>query len=48
MEIKDYKAPQAKVIEVKVQGMLCQSGQEFSNTEKFGMSGSSYDEDAWE
>ena len=25
MEIKDYKAPKAKVIEVKVQGMLCQS-----------------------
>lgn len=48
MEIKAYKAPQAKVVEVNVHGVLCQSDPEFSNTEKFGMSGSSYDEDAWE
>ena len=26
MEIKDYKAPRAMVIEVNVQGVLCQSG----------------------
>lgn len=25
MEIKDYKAPQAEVIEVNVQNVLCQS-----------------------
>lgn len=25
MELKDYKAPKAKVVEVNVQGMLCQS-----------------------
>ena len=42
-----YKAPQAKVIEVKVQSVLCQS-QLGENTEKFGMSGKSYDEDDWE
>ena len=47
MEIKTYKAPQAKVVEVNVQGLLCQS-QLGENTEKFGMSGNSYDEDAWE
>ena len=44
MEIKDYKTPQAKVIEVNVQGVLCQSG----GTEKFGMSGNSYNEDDWD
>ena len=26
MEIKNYKAPQAEVIEVNVQSVLCQSG----------------------
>lgn len=42
-----YKAPQTKVIEVKVQGVLCGSPYG-ENTEKFGMSGHSYDEDDWE
>ena len=42
-----YKAPQSKVIEVKVQGVLCGSPYG-ENTEKFGMSGHSYDEDDWE
>ena len=42
MEIKDYKAPRAEVIEVNVQGVLCQSG----DTEKFTL-GNSYDEDDW-
>ena len=47
MEIKDYKAPQAKVIEVNVQGVLC--GSELGeNTEKFGMSGYSYSDDDFE
>ena len=27
MEIKEYKAPRAEVIEVNVQGVLCQSGE---------------------
>lgn len=39
-----YKAPQAKMIEANVQGLLCQS----TETEKFSMSGNSYDEDDWE
>ena len=42
MEIKDYKAPQAEVIEVNVQNVLCQSG----DTEKFTL-GNSYGEDDW-
>ena len=41
---KAYKAPQAKMVEANVQGMLCQS----TGTEKFSMSGNSYDEDSWE
>ena len=48
MEIKDpktaYNAPQAKVLEVNVQGGLCQSG----GTEKCGMSGYSYDDADWD
>ena len=44
---KAYKAPQVKVSEMKVQSMLCQS-QLGQNTEKFGMSGNSYDDDDWE
>lgn len=48
MEEKDlltaYKAPRAKVIELNVQGVLCQSG----GTEKFGMGGYSYDDDDWD
>ena len=43
MEIKDYKAPRAEVIEVNVQNVLCQSG----DTEKFTL-GNSYGEDDWE
>lgn len=45
MEIRTYKAPQAKVVEVKVQGILC--GSENGNTEKFTL-GNSYDESDWE
>lgn len=41
---KAYKAPRAKVHEVNVQGVLCQSG----GTEKFGMSSNSYNEDDWD
>lgn len=48
MEILDskkaYEAPRAKVLEVNVQGVLCQSG----GTEKFGMSGYSYDDADWD
>ena len=42
-----YRAPLAKVVFVKAQGVLCQS-QLGENTEKFGMSGSSYSDDDWE
>ena len=42
MEIKEYKAPRAEVIEVNVQGVFCQSG----DTEKFTL-GSNYGEDDW-
>ena len=41
---KTYKAPLAKVVEVNVQGVLCQS----TGTEKFSMSGNSYDDDDFE
>ena len=43
---KTYKAPQAEAVELKVQHVLCGSlyGE---NTEMFGMSGNSYDEDDW-
>ena len=44
MEIKTYKAPQAKVIEVNVHGVLCQSG----DTEKFVKSDYSYNDDDFE
>lgn len=44
MEIKDYKAPRAEVIEVNVQNVLCQSN---GNTERFTL-GNSYGEDDWE
>ncbi len=37
-------APQSKVVEVNVQGVLCQS----VGTEKFGMSVNSYNDDDWE
>ena len=46
MEIKDYKAPQAKVVEVNVQGVLC--GSENGNTEKYTLGSNSYDESEWE
>lgn len=42
--MKRYRSPQAKVVEMNLQGILCQS----SLTEGFGMSGNSYDEDDWE
>ena len=44
---KAYKAPQAKVIEIKVQSMLCQS-QLGENTESFTLGSYSYDESSWE
>lgn len=48
MEEKDlltaYKAPRAKVIELNVQGILCQSG----GTEEFGIGSNSYDDDDWD
>lgn len=48
MEEKDlltaYKAPRAKVIELNVQGVLCQSG----GTEEFGIGSNSYDDDDWD
>ena len=47
MEIKTYKAPQAKVIEIKVQSMLCQS-QLGENTESFTLGSYSYDESNWD
>lgn len=40
-----YKSPQAEVLEVKVQSLLCQSN---GNTEKFDMSGFNYGDDDWE
>ena len=43
MGIKDYKAPRAEVIEVNVQGVLCQST---GNTENFTL-GNNYGEDDW-
>lgn len=45
MEIKTYKAPQAKVIEVNVHGVLCQST---GDTEKFVKSDYSYNDDDFE
>ena len=42
---KTYKAPKAKVVEVNVQGMLCQSN---GNTENFTLGSNSYNEDDWE
>ena len=43
MEIKNYRAPQAKVVELYVQGVLCQSG----DTEKFTLGDNRYGEDDW-
>ena len=39
MEIKDYIAPQAKVIEVKVQNVLCQSANQSMYEKDFGDGG---------
>ena len=51
MEIIDskmaYKAPQTKVVEIKVQNMLCQS-QLGENTESFTLGSYSYDESNWD
>ena len=43
MEIKDYKAPKAKVVEVNVQNVLCQT-----STEKFEMNSNSYEDSDWD
>lgn len=45
MEIKDYKAPRAEVIEVNMQNVLC--GSENGDTEKFIL-GNSYGESDWD
>ena len=42
--MKNYTSPKTKVVEMNVQGILCQS----SLTEGFGMSGNEYGEDDWE
>ena len=47
MEIKTYKSPQAKVVKVNVQRVLCQS-QLGENTESFTLGSYSYDESNWE
>ena len=48
MEIKDYKAPRVKVLEVKVQGVLCLSG-ENGQTEGFTVNrDNAIGEDDWE
>lgn len=47
MEIKDYKAPRAEVIEVKAQSVLCGSPYG-DNTEKFTLGDNRYDENDWE
>ena len=46
MEIKDYKAPRAEVIEVNMQNVLC--GSENGDTEKFILGDNRYDESEWE
>ena len=48
MEIKVYKTPQAKVVEVKAQNVLCVSGQD-GQTEGFTVNNdnATYDSD-WE
>lgn len=48
MEIKDYRSPQAKVIVVKVQNVLCLSGQD-GQTEGFTVnSDNSTNDSDWE
>lgn len=45
---KTYKAPQAKVVKVNMQGLLCYSGQN-GQTPVFTVNGdNAIDEDAWE
>ena len=39
MEIKEYKAPRAEVIEVNVQNVLCQSGNQSMYEKDFGDGG---------
>ena len=39
-----YVSPKVKTVEIKTQAIICQS----PGTEKFGMSGNSYDDDDWE
>ena len=39
MEIKDYQAPRAEVIEVNVQGVLCQSGNQSMYERDYGDGG---------
>ena len=47
MEIKDYKAPQTKVVEVNVHGVLCSS--QDGQTPVFTFNGdNATDEDDWE
>ena len=47
MAIKDYKAPRTKVVEVKVQGILC--GSENGQTEGFTVNrDNAINEDDWE
>ena len=45
--VKRYKSPKTQVLFVKSHGVLCGSPYG-ENTEKFGMSGNSYDEGDWE
>ena len=43
-EQKDlYVSPEVTTLEIKIQAIICQSG----DTEKFGMSGNSYDDEDW-
>ena len=39
-----YVSPKVKTVEIKAQAIICQS----TDTEKFGMSGHSYNEYDWE
>ena len=48
MEIKDYAAPQAEVIEVNAQKVLCLSGVDGENTERFTLGDQSYGDDDFE
>lgn len=39
----DYNSPSVKIVETGIRTIICTSG----NTEGYGMSGYSYDEDDW-